>query len=262
MTAIVEERFAPPLTWLLSGRILSETGLAAGVTVRAVDQPWETVTGADGEFAFEVPDGWCGNLTLHSSVYLFSPPNLIVPAVRADMRLADVSTLAPEPFTPGFLVRVAATGSGRVYAEGQSSWNDEYISANASYLGDGRWRLDLQNKNADLSEVWFPFRLNPTYMGDDPDDDVFFYPVIYGIAILASSCGEFDWDGLSYPGAASAPLVIMADEQAGQIVAASEWPPRPRYSSFLTATDGDPLRGRCRARREPLVHHPLPAGGR
>ena len=102
-------------------------------------------------------------------------------------------------------MRLAGTGGGPIYAEGQPIWNDEYVIACASYLGDGRWRLDLQNKDAALSEVWFPFRMSHTYIGVDPDDDIFFYPFIYGIAVLASTCGEFDWEGLSYPGAASGP---------------------------------------------------------
>lgn len=141
---------------------------------------------------------------------------------------------------PEFAI-IAADGSYRVYstyteiARGVYSVSDSMLDATVRRSGNDIWRLEL-SAHVDINTVRFPWMSARQPLGDDISDDVYYYPIFLGIgqkAALQNEDGNF-FGGTTYPGALSAPLVVVADGHSARIVAATNWPPkavRPFYGA-------------------------------
>ncbi len=109
------------------------------------------------------------------------------------------------------------------------------VNAMVTFLGDGRWQLDLKAKQH-LQRIYFPFQTKRTPVASRVSDEIFYYPRLLGFAEKASA-RDANWDwGLkfTYPGQLFAPLVVLASSSEARMVAATNWPPKevkPLYAA-------------------------------
>jgi hypothetical protein len=135
----------------------------------------------------------------------------------------------PAGIVPEFSV---TTANGPVYYEpvGPSSdgyvVDDRHLHGSVTRQGDTRWTLTLTAKQS-IRSVNFPWQSARRPLDSDASDDVFYYPLVLGIAEPARDRNvDGDWWGRLYPGEVFAPLVVMADLDRASIVAAANWPPK------------------------------------
>jgi hypothetical protein len=93
-------------------------------------------------------------------------------------------------------------------------------------LGDGQYELKISNKDRRIEQVWFPYHLDGVVLNSHTQDDILFYPHFFGTAEKPDHGSPWTWSGFDYPGHTYAPLVVLADETDGFMVAATNWPPR------------------------------------
>ncbi|PYV04223.1 MAG: hypothetical protein DMG10_08610 [Acidobacteria bacterium] len=91
------------------------------------------------------------------------------------------------------------------------SSENSLVNAMVTFLGDDRWKLDLQAKQH-LRRIYFPAQTKRTPVASRVSDEIFYYPRILGLAEKASARNT-DWDWgpkFIYPGQLFAPLVVLA----------------------------------------------------
>ncbi len=155
---------------------------------------------------------------------------ITVTSLEAETITVPVSLETPALAYPGFALR---TGLGEwFYYQGAATYDDAYLSATLTDLGDDVWQLSLQMKTRTLSELMFPWQSSRMVLGASESDDVAYSPIRCGTAEQTVTRADFDWYGSEYPGQSLAPLVILADGENAHMVASAEWPPkraRPAY---------------------------------
>jgi len=107
------------------------------------------------------------------------------------------------------------------------SSENSLVNAMVTFLGDDRWKLDLQAKQH-LRRIYFPAQTKRTPVASRVSDEIFYYPRILGLAEKASARNT-DWDWgpkFIYPGQLFAPLVVLASSSEARMVAATNWPPK------------------------------------
>jgi hypothetical protein len=160
-----------------------------------------------------------------------------VPAVMC--LLIAFQRQTPPNMAPEFAVETVAGGL-HVYSKPNSvSPNrflaeDETVAATVTRVSRNLWKLELSAKQ-DLRTVTFPWSSHRAPLDDNISDDYFYYPYLLGITEKAAARNaDWTWWGLVYPGEAFAPLVVLADNRKGRIVAAANWPPKqvkPMYAA-------------------------------
>lgn len=154
---------------------------------------------------------------------------------------------------PEFSV-ITSSGTFQAYSSytaiggGKYTVSDSTLDAMVTDLGNNFWQLSVTPKTT-LTSVRFPWMSNRDPLGSDISDDVYYYPYQLGIGQKASyqNNGENDYfGGPLYPGALSAPVVVIADNTNAKIVAATNWPPKavsPYYGSekMFLMYDRDPV---------------------
>ena len=153
------------------------------------------------------------------------------------------SVLVPPTTPPGFAVKLSSTGSSVIYDPKtyQKIDNQHYtldtpaVTAKINYLGDDHWRLEITRGKSALSKIYFPWFQDRQPLDADKSDDVYYYPYLLGATEKATNRdADWRWYGLSYPGETFAPFTILADNDRGKIVAATNWPPKrvvPQYAA-------------------------------
>jgi hypothetical protein len=115
------------------------------------------------------------------------------------------------------------SGRGPV-SSGLYTVEDSVLKATLSDLGGGRWLLNIQPKQG-IGEEYFPWQSNRAPLSADIANDIYYYPLFGGMSEKASNRNnDWDWYGMIYPGQVSAPLTVVASDQAAKIVAATNWP--------------------------------------
>ncbi|MGE3181122.1 MAG: hypothetical protein AB7N71_05780, partial [Phycisphaerae bacterium] len=117
------------------------------------------------------------------------------------------------------------------------------VAATLDYEGEHIWRLRVTPKIA-LGGLTFP----ATDPRDNPadqllDDDIVYYPYLFGVIRRAGMMKDWGWWGLDYPGACFSPLLVRADDETAKLVAAVNWPPKRVFPMFCR-------RGTCLAYKE------------
>src|SRR5262245_24161952 len=147
----------------------------------------------------------------------------------------------------------------RSTAEQRTGVSDDTIKPRVVQIAADEWELTLRPKRDAVTAVWFPWQPDKATTAPRLDAAVVYYPKMLGVAVRASLLAEWGWQGGLYPGDCFAPLVVVADETEGRMVAATNWPPRrvrPMYSLGRIALRYDePLEpGARRAYRALVVH--------
>jgi len=135
------------------------------------------------------------------------------------------------------------TGGGTFYAYStykstssiQYAIDNDLLKALVTDLGGGQWSLQITPLKQPLATVYFPWQSHRTPLDDDITNDIYYYPNLLGRTEHAlNRNSDWAWYGSTYPGPASAPLVVMADHLSAKIVAATNWPPKtvtPLYAA-------------------------------
>ena len=152
------------------------------------------------------------------------------------------SGLNPSPLCaseiPAFAVKFANLKSV-VFDKADRQENGKYyferdsLNAVIQDLGDDKWQLDISNKASEIKELWFPWISKRIKLNDNLQDDIIYYPYLFGTAVKNTSLKDWGWKGLDYPGTLFAPIVILADGTDGVYAASINWPPirvQPTYS--------------------------------
>ncbi|MEK7649415.1 MAG: hypothetical protein AAB367_00400 [Patescibacteria group bacterium] len=134
---------------------------------------------------------------------------------------------------PGFAVKFS-DGTLKQYAVPDSGVvSDVDVGAMVIRAGRDQWQLTLTTKVRTITQVYFPWEAQRNPLNPLRDDAVIYSTVFLGAAQKDSTLVEWGWQGLEYPGAIYAPLVVSANDMEAKIVAATNWPPRtvtPLYS--------------------------------
>ncbi len=166
-----------------------------------------------------------------------------------------ISTLAIIVFTNFFLLapnykqlqaapndlpefRVVVVGTTRVYSNYTSidstHWivDDSFLKANLSKIGLNQWQLDLTPKQ-NVTQTIFPWMSSRWPLDSDISDDIFYYPLQFGTTEKDTNRNaDGSFFEATYPGDSFAPLIVNADSNDGEIVAATNWPPKTVVPSY------------------------------
>lgn len=132
----------------------------------------------------------------------------------------------PDPIgePPALAIRVASDNKVRTFS-GATSYDNEYITAEVSYVGDSIWKLALTAK-VNLSSVMFPFSAEPLQLGEANEENYTVWPHRLGHRLKADESNRFAWWGLPFPSGV-APLVARYGKDEAVIYAQADFPPQP-----------------------------------
>jgi len=115
-------------------------------------------------------------------------------------------------------------------------FKDTNINATITEVSQNNWKLTINNSGVQsINEVWFPWQPNEEIIGASGNDDIIYYPRWSGTAFKADSLST-SWEPSiiegDYPGEHFAPIIIMADNTQGKIIAATNWPPKRTWLRY------------------------------
>ena len=100
-------------------------------------------------------------------------------------------------------------------------------------VADDEWELEVRARQR-IASVAFPWRSRASALDSGAASTVLLYPAMLGVAVQAPHAASLGLDRRRYPGECFAPLLVLADADTAEMVAATTWPPRtviPVYAS-------------------------------